>query len=108
METGIAELRSRLDGQGLAALVDELLHAAPGPRRRLLLVIDQFEELLTQTDPDRRARFADLLRPLPAVRCGSSARSAPSSSTRCWSARSWPASTHTYTVRPLGRDALPR
>ena len=39
---------------GLAGLVDDLLLAVPGPRRRhLLIVVDQFEELLTQAEPAR-------------------------------------------------------
>src|SRR3954454_3975908 len=42
-------------------LVHDLLLAAPGHRRHLLLVVDQFEELLTQTAPEERARFAALL-----------------------------------------------
>ncbi|MGH3889878.1 MAG: hypothetical protein ACRDSZ_25490, partial [Pseudonocardiaceae bacterium] len=37
--------------------------APAGPRRRLLIVVDQFEELLTQTTPTERVRFAELLRP---------------------------------------------
>ena len=43
------------------------MRAVPGPRRtRLLVVIDQLEELLTQTPAAERARFARLL--APAVR----------------------------------------
>ena len=60
-------MRDWLDRDGLAAVADELLLAAPGPRRtRLLLVIDQLEEVLTQTPAGERARFAQLL--APAVR----------------------------------------
>jgi hypothetical protein len=63
-EVAVAEVRDRLDRDGLTAVVDELLLAAPGPRRtRLLLVIDQFEELLTQSPPPERLRCAQLLRP---------------------------------------------
>ncbi len=47
---------------GLAGIVDELLVAAPGRARRLLLVVDQCEELLIRTSSDRRAAFAGLLR----------------------------------------------
>ncbi|MGH3854795.1 MAG: toll/interleukin-1 receptor domain-containing protein, partial [Pseudonocardiaceae bacterium] len=66
-ETGldwtVEQVRHRLDEGNLTALADELLLAAPGgPFRRLLIVVDQFEELLTQTGPDDRARFAELLR----------------------------------------------
>ncbi|MGH8917997.1 MAG: toll/interleukin-1 receptor domain-containing protein, partial [Actinomycetes bacterium] len=67
IEWTVDHVRRRLDQDGLTGLADELLLAAPGgPRRHLLIVIDQFEELLTQTDPAERARFAELLRPTPA------------------------------------------
>lgn len=57
-------VRRQLDMHGLVGLVDELLLATPGgPWRHLLVVVDQFEELLTQTAPAARARFAALLRP---------------------------------------------
>ncbi|MGQ0774256.1 MAG: nSTAND1 domain-containing NTPase [Pseudonocardiales bacterium] len=60
----VPEVRHRLDEGDLAGLVGELLRAASGdPRRWLLVVVDQFEELLTQTAPEERARFAELLRP---------------------------------------------
>ncbi|MGI9001604.1 MAG: TIR domain-containing protein [Pseudonocardia sp.] len=60
----VAQVRGRLADTGLAELADELLLAAPGrERRRLLLVVDQFEELITRTTPTERARFAELLRP---------------------------------------------
>jgi WD40 repeat protein/energy-coupling factor transporter ATP-binding protein EcfA2 len=57
-------IRHRLDNGGLTGLVDELLLVDPGgPQRRLLIVVDQFEELLTQTTLAKRAGFAELLRP---------------------------------------------
>ena len=56
----MGEVRSRLDEEGLRSLADELLVAARS--RRLLVVVDQFEELLTQTPPAERAGFAELLR----------------------------------------------
>jgi hypothetical protein len=56
----VAGVRHRLDDDGVAGLADELLLAARA--RRLLVVVDQFEELLTQTPPARRAHFAQLLR----------------------------------------------
>ena len=59
----VAQVRQRLDAAGLTEVTNELLLAAPGERRRLLIVVDQFEELLTQTGPTQRARFAALLRP---------------------------------------------
>ncbi|MGH3772251.1 MAG: TIR domain-containing protein [Pseudonocardiaceae bacterium] len=63
LEWTVAQVRSRLDEVGLAELADELLLEAPGDRRRLLVVVDQFEELLTQAAPAQRARFAGLLGP---------------------------------------------
>jgi WD40 repeat protein len=61
----VGQVRERLDAGRLGELADELLLAAPGPgqRRRLLVVVDQFEELLTQATPVARAGFAELLRP---------------------------------------------
>ena len=56
-----SQVRNLLDREGLEAVADELLLAAPGPRRtRLLVVIDQLEEILTQTTCEERARFARL------------------------------------------------
>ncbi|MGH3697391.1 MAG: toll/interleukin-1 receptor domain-containing protein [Pseudonocardiaceae bacterium] len=60
----VEQVERRLGGAGLTPLADELLLADPdGPQRRLLVVVDQFEELLTQTPPAARARFAALLHP---------------------------------------------
>ena len=59
----VTDVRRRLDDGDLTGLVDDLLLAVPGRRRRhLLIVTDQFEELLTQTGPEERTRFAELLR----------------------------------------------
>src|SRR4051794_36091125 len=59
----VTDVRHRLDAGDLAGLVDDLLLAVPGPRRRhLLIVVDQCEELLTQTGPEERTRFAQLVR----------------------------------------------
>jgi len=60
----VGHVQHQLVEHGLLALADELLLANPGgPARHLLIVVDQFEELLTQTSPGERARFAELLRP---------------------------------------------
>ncbi|MDQ2790162.1 MAG: toll/interleukin-1 receptor domain-containing protein, partial [Actinomycetota bacterium] len=56
-----ADVRHRFDDGGLRWVADELLLAAQA--RRLLVVVDQFEELLTQTPPGHRAHFAQLLAP---------------------------------------------
>jgi hypothetical protein len=59
-----ADVRRRLDDGGLAELANDLLLAGSGtPPTHLLLVVDQFEELLTQAAPAERARFAGLLGP---------------------------------------------
>jgi hypothetical protein len=56
-------VRQQLDQRRLIGLVDELLLADPaGPQQRLLIVVDQIEELLTQAPPVARARFVALLR----------------------------------------------
>lgn len=50
-----AQVRHQLADGGLTRLVDELLAARA---QQLLLVVDQFEELLTQTTPAARAQIA--------------------------------------------------
>ncbi|MGH3935713.1 MAG: TIR domain-containing protein, partial [Pseudonocardiaceae bacterium] len=60
-----SDVRGRLeaDADGLRRLADDLLAACPGtPQRRLLVMIDQAEELFTRTTPAAVARFAQLLR----------------------------------------------
>jgi len=53
---------SRLDQPGaMVTLVDELLAASASLAERLLLVVDQAEELLTISDADNRKRFLDQL-----------------------------------------------
>ncbi len=54
-------VQARLDAGELCSMVDDLLAAPERRRRHLLLVVDQFEELLAQTAPDERARFARIL-----------------------------------------------
>ena len=57
-------LRSDLDRDGLKAIATDLLLAARADSQcKLLIVIDQFEELLTQTAPAQRAEFAATLGP---------------------------------------------
>ena len=60
----LARVRSLMHGRGVSGLVDELLLATPRnthQRRRLLIVIDQLEELLTLTSGTDRGRFAGVL-----------------------------------------------
>jgi hypothetical protein len=53
---------------GLTGLAEELLLTDPdGPQRHLLVVVDQAEELLTQSAPAERKRFAELVCPVPSV-----------------------------------------
>ena len=60
----IAEVQHRPVHHGLGPTADEILLVTHGDRtRRLLVVVDQFEELITQTAATQRARFAELLRP---------------------------------------------
>jgi WD40 repeat protein len=57
-----ADVRARLADGNLADLATDLLVAAPGARRRrLLMVVDQFEELVTQADAAGRQEFVDAL-----------------------------------------------
>ncbi len=57
-----SSVRDRLNqDDGLAVLCDDLL-GAPG-RRCVLIVVDQFEELLTMASAQARGHFARLLRP---------------------------------------------
>ena len=64
VDSSILDTRRTLDrDEGLAALADELLIAGRGPaRERLLLVVDQSEELITRSSAAGRARLATLLR----------------------------------------------
>ncbi|MGH3826357.1 MAG: TIR domain-containing protein, partial [Pseudonocardiaceae bacterium] len=60
-----SDVRGRLDAgtDGLRRVVDDLLVAGPGTHpRRLVVMVDQAEELFTRTAPDAVARFAHLLR----------------------------------------------
>lgn len=59
-----SSVRDRLNqDDGLALLCGDLLGAAPGRGRTVLLVVDQFEELLTMAPAQARGHFARLLRP---------------------------------------------
>jgi energy-coupling factor transporter ATP-binding protein EcfA2 len=58
------EVRGRLEDspEGLRRIADDLLAASPSAhQRRLLVTIDQAEELFTRTPPSARHRFAQLL-----------------------------------------------
>jgi WD40 repeat protein/type II secretory pathway predicted ATPase ExeA len=60
-----SDVRDRLDAgtDGLRRVVDDLLVAGPGThQRRLVVMVDQAEELFTRTPSDALQRFARLLR----------------------------------------------
>ncbi len=101
-------VHQNLDTRGLTALADELLVADPhGPQRRLLVVIDQFEELLTQTSPGQRARFAKLLLPALTGLVQVVATLRPEFLDQLLTnVELADLPTHTYTLRPLHREAL--
>ncbi|MDQ3762669.1 MAG: TIR domain-containing protein [Actinomycetota bacterium] len=58
-----SDVRGLLEGgtDGLRRVADDLLAAGPATHQRLLVPIDQAEELFTRTTPDARRRFAHLL-----------------------------------------------
>ncbi len=64
MDWTVEQVCQRFTEDGLSGVADELLLADPdGPQRRLLVVVDQAEELLTQSTPAQRERFAALVCP---------------------------------------------
>jgi energy-coupling factor transporter ATP-binding protein EcfA2 len=94
--------------RGLVGCADELLSAHPdGPLRRLLLVVDQYEELLTQAGPANRARFAQLLRPALSGRVQVVATLRAEFVDQLLTDPDLTVMpTHTYELRPLRREAL--
>ncbi len=101
----VTQVRHQLDEGGLAGLVDELLLAAQA--RRLLVVVDQFEELLTQATPVARARFAQLLHPALGGPIQVVATLRPEFFDRLLGDSSLAVlPTRLYPLRPLRRDAL--
>ncbi|MGD9528668.1 MAG: TIR domain-containing protein, partial [Pseudonocardia sp.] len=110
-DMALSQVRDQLDRDGLTAVADELLLAAPGPRRtRLLVVIDQLEELLMQTPAGERARFAQLL--WPAVRGGVQVVATLRPEfwdplLLCPELAGWELGGRPFTVRPLLPEALP-
>jgi len=60
----LASLRTNLAHSGLKAIATDLLVAARADNQcKLLIAIDQFEELLTQTEPHERAEFVETIQP---------------------------------------------
>ena len=109
VEWTLDDVRRRLARDGLAAVAGELLHAAPPPRRtRLLLTVDQFEELLTQSGAAERAAFAELVGPALGGPVQVVATLRPEFLDQLLvSPELSGLATRTFTVRPLLRDALP-
>lgn len=108
LEQTPAEIRQHIDRGTLVEFIDELLLAPQGDRRtRLLVVIDQLEELATQTPDADRASFAALLRDVLGGPVDVVATLRPEFLDRMLSdpdLSSLPMRTHV--VRPLGREAL--
>jgi energy-coupling factor transporter ATP-binding protein EcfA2 len=96
--------------RGLVGVADELLLAHPdGPLRRLLLVVDQCEELLAQSGPAERARFAELLLPALSGPVQVVATLRPEYLDQLLTNSDLAVvPTHTYELRPLHREALRR
>ena len=62
-----SRIRQQDEDKGLDLAIEDLLFAgASPPRRRLLVVIDQFEEILTRSSATGRAQLAEMLRPVAA------------------------------------------
>jgi WD40 repeat protein/energy-coupling factor transporter ATP-binding protein EcfA2 len=102
----VADVRHLLDHGGLTGLTDELLRV--DRTRRLLVVVDQFEELLTQTKPEQRARFAQLLHPALSGPVQVVATLRPEFLDQLLVDPALTVlPTRTYTLRPLRRDTLP-
>ncbi|MGH3976161.1 MAG: hypothetical protein ACRDS9_22970, partial [Pseudonocardiaceae bacterium] len=104
----VEHVHQQLDTRGLTALADELLVADPdGPQQRLLVVVDQCEELLTQTPPGLRTRFAQLLRPALTGPVQVVATLRPEFLNQLLiNVELADLPTQTYTLRPLHREAL--
>jgi WD40 repeat protein len=101
----LAEVDQRVQDGGLRRLADELLLAAGA--RRLLVVVDQFEEVLTQASTEVRARFARLLRPVLGGPVQVVATLRPEFLDQLLSDPALEGvPTRLYPLRPLSRDAL--
>jgi TIR domain len=102
----VAETRHQLDNGGLRWVADELLLAARA--KRLLVVVDQLEELLTQTPPEQRAHLAQLLHPVLGGPVQVVATLRPEFLDQLLVDTTLAVlPTHPYPLRPLRREALP-
>jgi formylglycine-generating enzyme required for sulfatase activity/energy-coupling factor transporter ATP-binding protein EcfA2 len=105
-------VRQRLDDQdGLLELTDELLLAAPcggGSRRRLLVTIDQADEIVTRTPAQARAAFAAAMHPALLGPVQAVATLRPEFLARVLVSRELAGlPVRTFTIRPLTDEALP-
>jgi energy-coupling factor transporter ATP-binding protein EcfA2 len=103
------QVRHQLGHGGLTELFDELLLAAPGKPQNLLIVVDQFEELLTHTAPGDRSHFVELLRPALNGSVHVVATLRPEFLGQLLVGRKLaglPTRPRPYTLRPLDREAL--
>ncbi|MGH3782172.1 MAG: TIR domain-containing protein, partial [Pseudonocardiaceae bacterium] len=101
----VKDVHHQLAARGLVGVAEELLLAADA--RRLLVVVDQFEELLTQATPAAQARFAELLVPALSgpVQVVGTVRSEFLDRLLA-NAHLARMATSIYPLRPLGREAL--
>jgi hypothetical protein len=106
----LAQVQERIAGGGLATLATELLLAASVSHRRrhLLVIVDQFEELLTQAEPAGRAAFAAALRSALAASVQTVATMRPESLPGLLSSEEFDGlPLHTFPLRPLRPETLP-
>lgn len=103
------QVRRRLAERGLAETADDILLAAPGAPQRLLVVVDQFEEVLTVASPTSRGQFAALLGPALSASVSAVTTLRPEYLDRVLADAELAAlPTHVHALRPLRRAALER
>jgi energy-coupling factor transporter ATP-binding protein EcfA2 len=105
----LPQLLVRLEKGDVRGFLDQLLLEAPGQPRRLLIVVDQLEELLTLTASTDRARFARMTH---AAMAGSATVVGTLRPEFLGSFLADPdlgmLRPQSYLVRPLGHDDLPK
>jgi hypothetical protein len=111
LEWALTQVQERIAGGGLAGLATELLFAATVSQRRprhLLVIVDQFEELLTQAEPAGRAAFAAALRSALAGSVHTVGTMRPESLPELLASEEFDGlPLHTFTLRPLRPETLP-
>ena len=101
-------VHKQLSGYGMTDVVERLLLEAPaGSQTRLLVVIDQFEEVLTQATAVQRSRFVEMLRSALAGPVQIVVTLRPEFLDQMLENPEFATlPTRTYTLRPLSRGAL--